>query len=125
MSLQSHKPNAVSTAGTRPALSLLNNWTHCSKRLCSLSFLFLVWREKQRKERRGGPRELVSFLATPGVLSHMVTARISYHCGGWGMGSQLGVGGAPALGKELLTEVVLVLCVRGPRVQAFEGSDEG
>lgn len=55
----------------------------------------------------------------------MVTARISYHCGGRGMGSQLGRCGTLALGKELLTEIVLVLCVRDPRVQAFEGSDEG
>lgn len=54
VSLQFHKPNAVSTVGTCPTFSLLNNWTYCSKRLCSLSFLFLVWREKQRKERRGG-----------------------------------------------------------------------
>lgn len=42
----------------------------------------------------------------------------------WGWDPNWGAG-TLALGKELLTEVVLILCVRGPRVQAFEGSDEG
>lgn len=123
MSLQFHRPNAVSAAGTRPALSLLNNWTYCSKKLCSLSFLFLVWREKQRKERRWSKRTSIFSCNAWSSQSHG-------HCLdflpllGWGWDPRWGAG-TPSLGKELLTEVVLILCVRGPRVQAFEGSDEG
>ena len=123
VSLQFHKPNAVSTAGTRPALSLLNNWTYCSKRLCSLSFLFLVWREKQRKERRGGPRELVFFLATPGVLSHMVTDRISYHCGGGGRGSQLGGWVGPRLwGRSCLLRLSSSSACVAPGFRRLKGA---
>lgn len=123
MSLQFPRPNAASAAGTRPAFSLLNNWTYCSKKLCSLSFLFLVWREKQRKERRWSKRTSIFSCNAWSSQSHG-------HCLdflpllGWGWDPRWGAG-TPALGKELLTEVVLILCVRGPRVQAFEGSDEG
>lgn len=121
MSLQFRRPNAVSAAGTRPAFSLLNNWTYCSKRLCSLSFLFLVWREKQRKERRDGPRELVSFLAMPGVLSHMVTAWISYHC--WGGGGIPGGGLGPRLwGRSCLLRLSSSSACVAPGFRRLKGA---
>ena len=52
------------------------------------TFLSLFGLEgKAKKREEGWSGELVSFLAMPGVLSHMVTAWISYHC--VGIGSQL------------------------------------
>ena len=91
----------------------------------SFTFLSLFGLEGKAKKREEGWSKRTSIFSC-----NAWSSQSHGHCLdflpllGWGWDPRWGAG-TPALGKELLTEVVLILCVRGPRVQAFEGSDEG